>query len=153
MGAVLLQHDRPVAYATQALTVVQQNYPQIEKEAYAIHFGCKRFHEYVYGKEIIVETDHKPLEAISKKNLLAVPTRLQKILFEVMPYSPKIVYKEGTTIPIPDALSRDCVNNEPDSKDDEELTVHLVLPMLMNAQDELLNAVKEDDEYGAIVFE
>ncbi|XP_011874086.1 PREDICTED: uncharacterized protein K02A2.6-like [Vollenhovia emeryi] len=63
-----------------------------------------------------------------------------------MPYSPKIVYKAGTTIPIPDALSRDCVNNEPDSKDDEELIVHLLLPMSTNAQTELQKAVKEDDE-------
>lgn len=55
VGAVLMQHNRPVAYATQALTAAQQNYPQIKKEAYAIRFGCKPlnayvFHEYVYGK-------------------------------------------------------------------------------------------------------
>lgn len=60
IGACLMQEDQPVAFATRALTPAQQNYPQIEKEAMAIRFACKRFHEYVYGKQIDVETDHKP---------------------------------------------------------------------------------------------
>lgn len=49
------------------LTNIQKNGLQIEKEAYAIRFGCKRFYEYVYGKQLTVETDHKPLEVVSKK--------------------------------------------------------------------------------------
>lgn len=36
LGAVLLQSRQPVAYATQALTTAQRNYPQIEKEALQI---------------------------------------------------------------------------------------------------------------------
>ena len=44
MGAVLLQEEHPVAYASKALTSSQQNYPQIEKEMLAIVFGCSRFH-------------------------------------------------------------------------------------------------------------
>ena len=39
MGAVLLQDDQPVAYASKALTKSQQNYAQIEKEMLAIMFG------------------------------------------------------------------------------------------------------------------
>ena len=39
VGAVLLQNDRPVAYASKALTPSQENYAQIEKEMLAIVFG------------------------------------------------------------------------------------------------------------------
>lgn len=62
LGAALLQDGRPVAYGSRMLTKAEQNYPQIEKEAIAVLFGCKKFHEYVYGKELFVETDHKTLE-------------------------------------------------------------------------------------------
>jgi hypothetical protein len=39
IGAVLLQRSHPVAYASKSLTKAQQEYSQIEKEAYAIRFG------------------------------------------------------------------------------------------------------------------
>ena len=68
MGAVLLQDEHPVAYASKALTSSQQNYAQIEKEMLAIVFGCTRFHEYIFGlPNVEVETDHKPLEIILRK--------------------------------------------------------------------------------------
>jgi RNase H-like domain found in reverse transcriptase len=59
MSAVLMQSGLPVAYAAKAFTEVQQNYPQIEKEASAVRFGCIKFHEYIYDKNLEIETDHK----------------------------------------------------------------------------------------------
>ena len=47
MGAVLLQDEQPIAYASKAHTKNQQNYAQIKKEMLAIVFGCTRFHEYI----------------------------------------------------------------------------------------------------------
>jgi len=68
VGAVLLQNDRSVAYASKALTPSPKNYAQIEKEMLAIVFGCERFHDYLYGqREITVESDHKPFKAILTK--------------------------------------------------------------------------------------
>ena len=70
MGAILLQDEQPVAYASKALTKSQQNYAQIEKEMLAIVFGCTRFHEYIFGlRTVEIETDHKPLEMILTKPL------------------------------------------------------------------------------------
>lgn len=64
LGAVLLQKEKTIAYASKSLTETEQNYAQIEKELYAVLFGCKRIHWYVYGRAFIVESDHKPLESI-----------------------------------------------------------------------------------------
>ena len=64
LGAVLYQDEGPVAYASKAMNATQQNYAQIEKELLAVLFACKRFHQYIYGKKVVVESDHKPLEAI-----------------------------------------------------------------------------------------
>ena len=38
LGAAILQQDKPIAYASRALTKTQQNYAQIEKETLAIAF-------------------------------------------------------------------------------------------------------------------
>lgn len=99
IGACLLQENQPVAYATKAFTKTQQNYPQIEKEAMAIKFACKKFHEYIYGKQLEIETDHKPLETIFKKPMQNAPLRLQKILWDVLQYLPRpegVLYKGNT---------------------------------------------------------
>lgn len=64
LGAVLLQKEKTIAYASKSLTETEQNYAHIEKELYAVLFGCKRIHWYVYGRAFIVESDHKPLESI-----------------------------------------------------------------------------------------
>ncbi|KAK2702044.1 hypothetical protein QYM36_019354 [Artemia franciscana] len=37
---------------------------EIEKELYAIVFGIRHFHQYLYGHSFVVVTDHKPLETL-----------------------------------------------------------------------------------------
>ena len=80
IGAVLLQeHDsrwHPVSFASRTLTSAETRYAQIEKETLGIAFGCEKFHQYIYGKEIILETDHKPLISIARRNLSDCPPRI-----------------------------------------------------------------------------
>ena len=82
-GRVLLQEERPVAYASRSLTDAESRYAQIEKELLAIQFSSERFHQYIYGKEVTIGSDRKPLEAIVKKALVSAPPRLQRILFRM----------------------------------------------------------------------
>ncbi|GBP14486.1 Uncharacterized protein K02A2.6 [Eumeta japonica] len=144
LGSALLQDGQPIGYGARALTKSEQNYPQIEKVALAILFGCKKFHEYVYGKELTVESDHKPLETIFKKNIQSAPARLQRIMFNLTPYSPKVIFKKGTEIPLADFLSRDCDASNLKYEQEENLKVAVILPMSLNAKEELINATKED---------
>lgn len=84
MGTVLLQKDRPVAYASKTLTSRQQNYSQIEKEMLAIVYSCEHFHQYLYGqREVIVESDHKSLEAMLKKSIHEAPLKLQRMILRL----------------------------------------------------------------------
>ena len=64
LGAVLLQNERPIAYASHALNPTQQKYSQIEKETMAMVFRCEKYHHFVYGRDFEIESDHKPLESI-----------------------------------------------------------------------------------------
>ena len=52
---------RHVAYASRAKSNTERHYAQIEKEALAITWACEKFHTFVMGLIILVETDHKPL--------------------------------------------------------------------------------------------
>ena len=61
LGASLLQEGQPVAYASRALTAAELNYAQLEKELSAICFACSKFYQYIYGKQVDVQSDHKPL--------------------------------------------------------------------------------------------
>ena len=41
--------DRPIAFASKTLTPAERNYCHLKKEASAIIFGVKKFHEYCFG--------------------------------------------------------------------------------------------------------
>ena len=116
LGAALIQEHGPVAFASKAMNETQCRYAQIEKELLAVVFACKRFHQYVYGKHIRIESDHKPLEAIFKKPLSQAPSRLQKMLMQLQAYDITLVYKKGTEMYIADASSR---ANPPDITDEQ----------------------------------
>ena len=75
LGAVCEQDGHPVADASRALSEAQQRYAQIEK--CNIVFACEKFHQFIYGKHVEVETDHKPLVNIFKETLNDCPMRLQ----------------------------------------------------------------------------
>ena len=48
-------------YQLLMMTTTKSQYAQIEKEALAITWACEKFSSYVLGKQIILETDYKPL--------------------------------------------------------------------------------------------
>lgn len=60
------QVERPVAYVSRSLNSAEKQYSQIQKEATAIIFGVRKFHQYLYGRAepFVLRTDHKPLLSI-----------------------------------------------------------------------------------------
>ena len=86
LGAVLVQAGSSIAYASRSLTEAECNYAQIEKELLAATFGCERFHQYIYAKKVLVETDHRPLISIISKPLDKEPARLQRMLPRLQRY-------------------------------------------------------------------
>lgn len=127
VGAVLLQNNLPCAYASRALTETQQRYAQIEKEMAAICFGLNKFHEYVYGKKVTVETDHQPLISIFKKALNKCPPRLQRMLLQIQKYDIELKYKPGKQLIIADTLSRAYINEKGGENFDNEIKAQVCL--------------------------
>lgn len=107
LGACLKQGNNVISYASRCLSDSEKEYGQIEKEFLAVYFGCKKFHNYIYGREVNVTSDHKPLESIMKKDLSKIgSTRLQRLRLKLFKYNLKLEFKPGTKIPIADYLSR-----------------------------------------------
>ena len=113
LGAVLIQDGQPIAYSSRSLTDVQGRYAQIEKEMLSIVHACKKFHPYIFGKEVTVYNDHKPLEQILKKPLLAAPMRLQRMILNLQWYDLVVKDRKGKEMYLPDTLSRAYLPDTP----------------------------------------
>ena len=136
LGAVILQDNKPIAYASRSLTPAQLNYAQIEKELLAIVFGCERFRQFLYGKEVQAHTDHKPLINVMNKPLLENPRRIQRLLLRLQCYNLKLQYVPGKDLHVPDMLSRACsVTSKPSVSeklltDEADYQIHMVIQNL-----------------------
>ena len=112
-----------MAYASRALTEDESRYAQVKKELLAATLTTKQFHDFIYGREAIIETDHKPITAIVNKSLHTAPARLQPMLLQLQRYNLKFIYRRGTELHIADALSRAYITEEPGVEDDDQLDV------------------------------
>ena len=114
-----------MAYALRGLTEDESRYAQVEKELLAATFTCQKFHDVIYGREAIIETDHKPITAIVNKPLHTAPARLQRMLLQLQRYNLKFNYRRGTELYVADTLSRAsaCITEEPGVEDDDQLDV------------------------------
>ena len=72
----------------------------------AVVCGAERFHTYVYGWSFMIESDHKVLESISRKNLADTPAWLQCMMLCLQGYSLTICYCLSKEMVIPDTFSQ-----------------------------------------------
>ena len=101
--------EKPIAFASRSLSSAEKNYSQLDKEALAIVFGVKKFHQYVYGRQFIIQTDHKPLEQVLNPDKMTPPmaaARIQRWALILSAYDYAIQYREGNLNANADALSR-----------------------------------------------
>lgn len=135
----MLHEGQPVAYVSRALTGAETKYAQIEKELPAVLFGLERFHQFVYGREVTVESDHKPLEAILKKTPSQTPLRLQRMLLRLQKYNFHLIHKPGKKMYIADTLSRAYLPRTQKDEFEEEINcfVHSVVSNLSVSEEKL----------------
>ena len=79
LGACLLQEEKPVYFASKALTETQRGYMAIEIESLAIAWAVEKFHHFLYGCHFTLETDQKPLKEILSRSLNQATPRLQHV--------------------------------------------------------------------------
>ena len=106
LGACILQENQRIAYGSKALTDSQQINAKIEKETLAISFGCTKYHQYIFGLHVVVESDHKPWQKIFRQPTHTAPPRLQRPLLCMQKYDLEVIYKPGFTMNLAVTLRR-----------------------------------------------
>ena len=67
LGACLLQNEKPVYFASKALTEMQKGYVAIELESLAVAWVMEKFHHFLYGNEFTLETYQKTFRSDTVK--------------------------------------------------------------------------------------
>lgn len=110
LGAVLRnvseeEPGKPIAFISRTLTSTERKYSITEKEMLAALWAMEHFKYFLYGREFILQTDHKALEAFNSKGYLA-SDRIHRWMERIQNFSFEVIYRKGESIPHVDALSR-----------------------------------------------
>ncbi|GJT37751.1 putative reverse transcriptase domain-containing protein [Tanacetum coccineum] len=104
LGAVLMQREKVIAYASRQLKPHEENYTTHDLELGAVVFALKIWRHYLYGTKCTVFTDHKILQHILNKKELNM--RQRRWLELLADYDCKIRYHPGKANVVADALSQ-----------------------------------------------
>nr|GEU95497.1 putative reverse transcriptase domain-containing protein [Tanacetum cinerariifolium] len=141
LGAVLMQREKVIAYASRQLKPHEENYTTHDLELGAVVFALKIWRHYLYDTKCIVFTDHKSLQhVLNQKELNMRQRRWLELLTD---YDCEIRYHLGKANVIADALSRKRIIKsrqvKPLSVRSLIMTIHSKLPsQILEAQTEAL---------------
>jgi len=151
LGVMVLQNNKPVAYAFRMLTDTEKSYSAIERECLAISFACQKCHLYIYSRPVKIVTDHKPLLAVFQKDIHNLPlSRLRTIGSKILHYRITLTYLPGRFMFVPDCLSRVTSQECDDDTEDLDVMIHSFsqsLPM----SDERKNDFRECTESDPVL--
>ncbi|GKA64953.1 putative reverse transcriptase domain-containing protein, partial [Tanacetum coccineum] len=103
-GAVLMQREEVIAYASRQLKVHEENYTTHDLELGAVVFALRLWRHYLYGTKCVVLTDRKSLQYIlNQKELNLRQRRWIELLSD---YDCEIRYHPGKANVVADSLSR-----------------------------------------------
>ncbi|GJZ27702.1 putative reverse transcriptase domain-containing protein [Tanacetum coccineum] len=140
LGAVLMQREKVIAYASRPLKPNEENYTTYDLELGAVVFALKIWRHYLYGTKCTVFTDHKSLQHILDQKELNM--RQRRWLELLIDYDCEIRYHPGKENVIADALSRK-ERIKPLRVRSLVMTIHPKLPsQILKAQTE---ALKEEN--------
>ncbi|GKD37616.1 putative reverse transcriptase domain-containing protein, partial [Tanacetum coccineum] len=103
LGAVLMQREKVIAYASRQLKPHEENYTTHDLELGAVVFALKIWRHYLYGTKCTVFTNHKSLQHILRQKELNM--RQRRWLELLVDYDCEFCYHPGKANVVADALS------------------------------------------------
>nr|GFA80829.1 retrotransposon protein, putative, Ty3-gypsy subclass [Tanacetum cinerariifolium] len=120
-GAVLMQREKVIAYASRQLRKNEENYTTYDLELEAVIFGLRLWRHYLYGTKCTIFTYHQSLKYIlDQKELNMRQRRWVELLSD---YDCEIRYHPGKANVVADALSK---------KDKESIRVRALVATVHN---------------------
>ncbi|GKC75437.1 putative reverse transcriptase domain-containing protein [Tanacetum coccineum] len=104
LGAILMQREKVIAYASRQLKVHEKNYTTHDLELGAVVFSLKMWRHYLYGTKCVAFTDHKSLQHILDQKELNM--RQRRWLELLSNYDCEIRYHLGKANMVADVLSQ-----------------------------------------------
>ncbi|GKC58285.1 putative reverse transcriptase domain-containing protein, partial [Tanacetum coccineum] len=104
LGAVLMQKEKVIAYASRQLKIHEKNYTTHDLELGAVVFALKMWRHYLYRTKCVVFTDHKSLQHILDQKELNM--RQRRWLEQLSDYDCELCYHPGKANVVANALSR-----------------------------------------------
>jgi len=103
---------------------------------------------------VIVQTDHKPLVTIAKKEINKVSGRLQVMLIKLMKYQPTVQYVPGKQMFLADTLSRVFLKDPVQEDNDIKSVIHFVSKHLAVSSEKrkaLRDATNKDEVFKQVM--
>nr|GFA97508.1 putative reverse transcriptase domain-containing protein [Tanacetum cinerariifolium] len=151
LGAVLMQREKVISYASRQLKIHEKNYKTNDLELGAVVFALKIWRHNLYGTKCTVFTDHMSLQHILDQKELNM--RQRRWLELLSDYDCYIRYHPGKANVVVDALSRK--EREPPLRSRAlVMTIGLDLPrQILNAQTKARKPknIKKEDVGGMLV--
>lgn len=127
VSAIISQNNNPVLYLSRRLTLAEQRYSNIEREALAVVYTCRRARHLLLGKKFLLQRDHRPLEFIfhpSRDLAKVTSARILQWALQLSAFDYDIQYVKGRSIHHVDALSRLPMLKETETDDSDQTFIH-----------------------------
>jgi hypothetical protein len=115
VGACLSQPsdgcERPVAFASSKFTATQLNWATVEKEAYAALWALQKFRHWIFGRNVILYSDHNPITFLTESTPKSA--KLMRWALAIQEYDVTFRYRSGAL-----NVAADCLSRNVDAGDD-----------------------------------
>ena len=158
LGGMLCQEvngvEKPVYFVSRQLKPNEKQYSSSEMETLAAIWSVEKLHQFLYGRQFELRTDHIALKEVLTGNnkLKLAPARISRWATRLLPYVFTVKYIRGSTNKIADCLSRLPASSTNDDSSTWEINIASIhgdeLPSLTYS--ELQHSSRMDDSLTQI---
>jgi hypothetical protein len=110
MTQISEEGERPVAFASSKFNSTQERWATIHKEAYAALWALQKFKHWIFGKNVIMYSDHNPITFLTET--APKSAKLMRWALAIQEFDVIFRYRKGSTNVVADCLSRDVCTGD-----------------------------------------
>ncbi len=136
-----IETEVPIAYDSKHLSESQRKWSVIERETYAVIVALQKYYHFIFGRQIIIRSDHKPILALL--NAKDPTGRRGRWAMYLQKFNSDIIYRPGKKNRNADFLSR---ISPPEDKDEKVATDNTSISSVAAAVNLVIAEIKEEQD-------